>query len=145
MDFVAADGSFAGFNTALLAEIGKRLNKNIELTQVDCASRSTALASGTVDVVFWVRGDKEGSKYANMTDAEYQAYIEERNSQLTEDEVKALEVLDSITSRKDDYTKDMPDGTVITEPYYVDIPVGVMTRAAYDATLEMINQAGAEG
>lgn len=44
MDYVAADGTPAGFNTALLAELGKRLNKNFELVVVDSVGRATALA-----------------------------------------------------------------------------------------------------
>ena len=56
MDYVADDGSFAGFNTAILAEIGKRLKKNIELVQVDSVGRALALAQGNVDAVFWTRG-----------------------------------------------------------------------------------------
>lgn len=53
LDFVSADGNAAGFNTAVLAEIGKRLQKNIEIVQVDSASRAAALTSDQVDIVFW--------------------------------------------------------------------------------------------
>lgn len=53
LDLILADGKAAGFNTALLAEIGKRLHKNIELVQVDGAARGSALSSKKVDVVFW--------------------------------------------------------------------------------------------
>ena len=53
LDFVTADGNAAGFNTAMLAEIGKRLNRNIELVQIDSGARSAALSSGQIDVVFW--------------------------------------------------------------------------------------------
>lgn len=53
LDFVSADGNPAGFNTAVLSEIGKRLNKNIEVIQVNSASRSAALTSGQADIVFW--------------------------------------------------------------------------------------------
>ena len=52
-DYVNADGKPAGFNTALLAEVAKRLNKNIELVQIDSGARASALTSGQVDVVFW--------------------------------------------------------------------------------------------
>ena len=54
LDLVLADGTPAGFNTALLAEISKRIHKNIELVQVDSASRAVALTSGEVDVIFWI-------------------------------------------------------------------------------------------
>ena len=53
LDLVLADGNAAGFNTAVLSEIGKRLQKNIEIIQVDSAARSSALASGQADIVFW--------------------------------------------------------------------------------------------
>lgn len=53
LDFVSADGKPAGFNTAVLAEIGNRLIKNIELVQVESGARAAALSSGNVDVVFW--------------------------------------------------------------------------------------------
>ena len=52
-DLVTADNSAAGFNTAMLAEIAKRLNRNVELVQIDSAARSSALASGQIDVIFW--------------------------------------------------------------------------------------------
>ncbi len=54
LDLILADGTPAGFNTALISEIGKRLQKNIEIIHVDSASRATALSSGKVDIIFWV-------------------------------------------------------------------------------------------
>ncbi|MBR4641178.1 MAG: transporter substrate-binding domain-containing protein [Selenomonadaceae bacterium] len=53
LDLVLADGTPAGFNTALLAEIAKRLNKNIELVQIDSGARAAALNSDQIDVIFW--------------------------------------------------------------------------------------------
>ena len=52
-DFVSADGKPAGFNTAVLAEIGNRMLKNIEIVDVNAGSRAAALTSGQIDVVFW--------------------------------------------------------------------------------------------
>ena len=54
LDLVLADGRPAGFNTAVLSEISKRINKNIELVQIDSGARAAALTSGQVDVIFWV-------------------------------------------------------------------------------------------
>ncbi len=54
LDFVAADGTPAGFNMALLAEIAKKANVNIEVIQVDTGARAAALTSGRADVIFWV-------------------------------------------------------------------------------------------
>ena len=53
LDFVSADGTPGGFNTAVLAEIGNRMLKNIELVQIDSGARAVALTSKQVDVVFW--------------------------------------------------------------------------------------------
>ena len=53
-DLVLADGTPAGFNTAVLSEISRRIGKNIELTQIESGARAAALTSGLVDVVFWV-------------------------------------------------------------------------------------------
>ena len=41
MDYISADGTPAGFNTALLAEMGARLGKNIELVSVDAGARAS--------------------------------------------------------------------------------------------------------
>ena len=53
LDYVGEDGKAAGFNTAVLAEIGNRMLKNIELVQIDSGARAAALTSKQVDVVFW--------------------------------------------------------------------------------------------
>lgn len=53
IDYVDAEGNAAGFNTALLSEIGKRLHVNIQLVHIDAGSRAAALTSGRVDCVFW--------------------------------------------------------------------------------------------
>ena len=54
LDYVSEDGSPAGFNTAILAEIAKRLGKNIEVVDIDSGARAAALSSGQIDVIFWV-------------------------------------------------------------------------------------------
>ena len=53
LDLVLSNGQPAGFNTALLAEVGKRLHKNIETIQIDSVARASALTSNNADVVFW--------------------------------------------------------------------------------------------
>lgn len=55
IDYIAPDGRPTGYNTAILAEIGRRLKKNIRLISVDAGGRSAALASDRADVVFWYR------------------------------------------------------------------------------------------
>lgn len=63
IDFINASGEPAGFNAALLAELGRRMRVNMELVNVESGARTAALVSGRVDVVFWyetVRGSEQG-------------------------------------------------------------------------------------
>ena len=53
IDFIAADGTPAGFNTAVLAELAKRMKVNIQLVNIESGARAAALASKRADVVFW--------------------------------------------------------------------------------------------
>ena len=126
-DYVAPDGTFAGFNTAYLAEIGKRLDKNIKLVQVSSVGRATALSSGTVDVVFWTRSCVDPST-AKMSGEDFIASVEKKGVFLAEKERHALrDYLVAVPPTK--YSKrDMPAGTIITNPYFTDMPVGVFLK-----------------
>ena len=53
LDLITADNTPAGFNTALLAEIAKRLGRNVEFVQIESGARAAALSSNQIDVVFW--------------------------------------------------------------------------------------------
>ena len=135
MDYVAADGTFAGFNTALLAEIGKRLDKNITMIQVSSIGRATALASGTVDVVFWTRSSSQGSKNVTADSSSFRAKIASLRQNSSEREGRAMAALTAgikgntkRSAREIAYDKDMPAGTVLTEPYFVDMPVVVVSK-----------------
>ena len=69
MDYVSADGKPQGFNTALIAEVAKRLELNIEMVNVTSAARGIALATGTCDIVFWMEvGDFENWEGADLED-----------------------------------------------------------------------------
>lgn len=69
MDFVSAGGEPLGFNTALIAEIARRLGINIEFVPVDCGARGIALATGVCDIVFWMEiGDFENWEGADLED-----------------------------------------------------------------------------
>ena len=57
IDYIAADGTPAGYNTALLAEIGRKIHANIKLVNIDTGARAAALKSGRVDVVFWFQSN----------------------------------------------------------------------------------------
>ena len=49
IDYVAADGTPAGFNTAMLAEIARRLKINVELVSINSGARAATLTSGRAD------------------------------------------------------------------------------------------------
>ncbi len=92
MDFVASDGKPAGYNTAVLSEIGKRLKKNIEIISVEAGARSSALTSGRADVIFWYRSTK------GMTFPK-------------EIEIKGENPVNAVM-------KDANEGVILSEPYY---------------------------
>jgi ABC-type amino acid transport substrate-binding protein len=127
MDYIAPDGSYAGFSTAVLAEIGKRLDKNIELVTVDCVGRAAALASGAADVAFWTRSSL-GSPFPNLDDKGFEAFISENHSTYTEEEIVISEALSESLSREKRYNRDIPEGTINTKYYYKDIPVTVSQK-----------------
>ena len=89
IDFIAADGTPTGYNTAILSEIGKRIKKNIRLISVEAGARSAALSSERVDVVFWYRST-EG--------------------------IKAPEKIKGKNLKN--VMKDNLDGVILSEPYY---------------------------
>ncbi len=53
LDYVAADGRPAGYNIALLGEISKIINKNIEIVSLESNAKYTALEAKKIDVFFW--------------------------------------------------------------------------------------------
>ena len=124
MDYVAEDGSFAGFNTAILAEIGKRLEKNIELVQTDSVGRALALAQGKVDVVFWTRA---GAK-ARMSKEEFEAFKQEKRAKQTEEEKAIMSGIDKAMPSGEHRYRDIPEGTITTAPYYSDMNVLVILK-----------------
>ena len=125
MDYVAADGTPAGFNTAVLAEIGTRIGKNIEIVVVDSLGRAAALASGTVDAVFWTRTSSRAQKRAALTDEENKAKWAEFSAAMTEEESQLMNEVDARIDFKSYGAVDMPEGTIVTEPYFSDALVPV--------------------
>ncbi|MBQ6738109.1 MAG: transporter substrate-binding domain-containing protein, partial [Synergistaceae bacterium] len=66
IDYIAADGTPAGFNTAILAEIARRLKINIEFVNVTSGARAAALSSGRVDGVFWFWYEKVSGSFRDV-------------------------------------------------------------------------------
>ena len=63
IDYVDAGGTPAGFNVAVLAEIGRRLHVNIRTIQVETGARLAALTSGRADAAFWFRENLGAGKH----------------------------------------------------------------------------------
>ena len=141
MDYVASDGTPAGFNTALLAEISRRVNKNIELVQVDSMGRAAALASGTVDAVFWTRTNSESNRVAMKSEEEREARGQQLLDQSTEEEREVLLQLKKLMNFADFGKQDMPEGTIITDAYYSDmlVPVALKTFVEFLAGMNAGN------
>ena len=59
IDYIAPDGTPAGFNTAVLSELAKRMKVNIQLINIDSGARAAALASKRADAVFWFKYRKD--------------------------------------------------------------------------------------
>ena len=125
MDYVAADGTPAGFNTAVLAEISTRIGKNIELLVVDSIGRAAALASGTVDAVFWTRTNSSSNLAASQSEEDLKALREVYYKNVSEEEAEVFRRLEEIADFTTYGMADMPEGTIITEPYYSDMIVPV--------------------
>ena len=116
-DFMDASGKPAGYNTAILAEISKRINKNIELVSIDSASRALALTSGSIDVVFWARVGSANSKAIGI------------DTEIFPEEMKALLDLISATGESvRDTIGDIPEGMILTTPYMHDISLLVYPK-----------------
>ncbi|MCX6226270.1 MAG: transporter substrate-binding domain-containing protein [Bacteroidia bacterium] len=52
LDYMAADGRPAGYNVAILTEIGKLLSINFEFVSIETQARFAALSSKKIDVIF---------------------------------------------------------------------------------------------
>ena len=108
IDYVDEAGIPAGFNTAVLAEISRRIGKNIELVSIESGARSLALSQGSVDVVFWTRINTPDESIFN-------SLPENRKMDAT------MIALALSPYRHPDI--DIPDGTITTDVYLHDIYV----------------------
>ena len=131
MDYISPDGSPAGFNTALLSEISRRIGRDIELVQVDSLGRAAALASGTVDAVFWTRTSALSNQLDAMTQEEKDAFISDPRSQFTDEEKEVVDQISRIIDFSGYGLKDMPEGTIITDAYFSDYFAPVVHRDSF--------------
>ena len=128
MDYVAPDGTPAGFNTALLAELGRRLNKNFEIIQVSSLGRAAALASGQVDMVFWTNGYDGRHPGSYNPDANTKDMVNKWKSSNTEEQNEVMEALNAGLDAKKRKNMDIPEGTITTQPYFNDLIVTIAVK-----------------
>ena len=133
LDYAAPDGAPAGFNTAMLAEIGRRMGMNVELLQVDSVGRAAALASGAVDAVFWARTNRYANLFSILDKEERKQWAWDTFGAATEEEKNTLDLILEMIDFIPFGTGDMPDGTIISDPYYTDAAVPVLTKDAAGA------------
>jgi len=134
MDYITPDGSPAGFNTAVLAEISRRIGKNIQLVVVDSIGRSAALASGSVDAVFWTRTNERANELTGLSDEGYEERIKLMESEMSEDEISVFRKIRTLVDFQHGFGKqDMPEGTIITDCYYHDQITAVVSKDHPDA------------
>ena len=129
MDYVAADGAPAGFNTAVLAEIASRAGFNIEIVVVDSIGRAAALTSGIVDAVFWTRTSLEDQRIHSLSEEDAQAWEKELQAGTSEEEneiyAKVTALCREIAASINYGIADMPEGTIATDVYYSDVFIPV--------------------
>jgi len=127
MDYVTTDGQPAGYNVAVLAEVGRRIGRNIEFVPISAAARAMALASNQVDVVFWSRSCMAAQAVIddNLDWKEMFELEDEEDAAMLQ---KIDESLMSAFDYKNYNSKDIPKGLVATERYYSDCIVLVAKK-----------------
>lgn len=75
LDYVSADGTPAGFNVALMNEIGRLLGKNIEFVVVSTDAKFSSILSGKIDAFFWHISILPLPETIAVTDSYYSTYI----------------------------------------------------------------------
>ena len=120
LDYVAGDGTFAGFNTAVLADIGKRMERNITLEQTDSIGRAASLSSGASDITFWTRGFKPFDLDEKIQ-FERDRIEESKVNPETDEQKQIIQDLKAGLTKVQIDNKDIPTGTITTQPYFTDV------------------------
>ena len=129
MDYIRADGTPAGFSTAVLAEIGKRMGKNIELVQCSNVGRTLALTSGQVDAVFWSRCRSFLDETINKDPDEVKFEVAGgQDTRIVERLFRFLLGKSNKLSPSEIVQGDHPAGTIVSDTYYSDPSVFLIRK-----------------
>lgn len=128
-DYISEAGVPAGYNTAVLAEISKRIGYNIELVNIDAGGRAIALSSGVVDVVFWNRTQSVYTESGAYESGEAAMRREINALGMDPDKTeKTLDLIECVFTFDESVAMDQPEGTIITRPYYSSIMTNVQKK-----------------
>ncbi len=122
MDYIREDGTPAGFSTAVLAEIGRRLHKNIEVIPTENLSRALELQNGSADAAFWTRAKTSVFEWM-LGFAPEDIYANAHVDQLP---VQKLQFSNLVTRMGKDenlegvLVSDIPYGLLTTDAYYTE-------------------------
>jgi hypothetical protein len=90
------------------------------------------LSSGAGDVVYWTRTASDGDMFHTMSKDEFKNFSSEKKTKFTEKQIGILNALDEVMSREKSYNMDMPESTIITDPYYIDVVVPVVKKTTIE-------------
>ncbi len=140
LDYISADDRPSGFTTALLAEMSKILNKNIELVIADSTGRAASLTSGKVDAAFWVQCNAKCDDFMNNIPPEQReislGYL---LKQMSEEQAAVMKRILEYVDVVEYGTRDRPDGTINTIEYVQDFLTFVTTETQYNIVKEMLH------
>ena len=125
IDYITAGGGPTGFNAALLAEVGRRIEKNIQMIPADAGARALMLTSGEADIAFWTRSC-DGYIYLTEEGVGPENWEELFDIETEEDRKMAELVAEKLVPLLDMEmysSMDIPEGLVISSPYYGSVSV----------------------
>ena len=121
IDYFTEAGKPAGYSTQVMAEIGRRIGKNIEFVSVDSGARAMALSAGSVDVIFWARNHVVHDTY--VIPQAWKIMLRDQpdlsNELSPEDEAMIRNVRDTVRSIRISENEQL-DGTIFSDPFYTD-------------------------
>jgi hypothetical protein len=93
-----------------------------------------------VDAVFWTRTSEASNRRASESEKEHAKKVEGRDKEMSEEELETFNKVKALVRMAEYGRADMPEGTIITAPYFSDIIVPVTTQARLDEGAARANQ-----
>ncbi len=121
MDYVTVDETPTGFSTAVLAEIGKRLQKNVQVIVGENLTRALELQNGHADAAFWTRSKVSIEEWTNSFDPTA-LDEQEKIAKLGVARKRFSVVVSTMTDEMmlATFISDIPENLLTTDPYYSD-------------------------